>query len=110
MTEDKVEQNALEILASLGWQVLRGPEIGPDGTGERAYTDAALSGRLEQAIARLNPNISEQTQAEAVKRILRTSEPTLLLDNREFHNLLVNGVDVEYRNENGDIRGDKVWQ
>jgi hypothetical protein len=28
MTEDKVEQNALEILASLGWQVLHGPEIG----------------------------------------------------------------------------------
>ena len=40
MTEDKVEIEALEILAGLGWTVLHGPENGPDGTGERQYTDA----------------------------------------------------------------------
>lgn len=109
MTEDKVEQNALEILATLGWWVLHGPEIGPDGSGERAYTDGVLGGRLDNAIMRLNPDVSAMAQAEAVKRVVRTSEPTLLLDNREFHNLLVNGVDVEYRDENGDMRTNKVW-
>lgn len=109
MTEDKVEQNALEILAGLGWRVLHGPEIGPDGSGERAYTDAALKSRLEQAVARINPDIPQAAQAEAVKRVLRTSEPTLLLDNREFHSLLVNGVDVEYRDESGNVRTNKVW-
>lgn len=109
MTEDKVERNALEILASLGWQVLHGPEIGQDGSGERQYTDAVLKGRLEQAVARINPDIPQAAQAEAVKRVLRTSEPTLLLDNRDFHNLLVNGVDVEYRDGSGDVRANKVW-
>lgn len=104
MTEDKIEQNALEILASLGWQVLHGPEIGPEGSGERQYGDAVLAGRLSAAVQRLNPDVPVQAQAEAIKRVLRTSEPTLVLDNREFHNLLVNGVDVEYRAENGDMR------
>jgi hypothetical protein len=32
MTEDKIEQNSLEILAELGWTVLNGPNIGPDGS------------------------------------------------------------------------------
>lgn len=109
MTEDKVERNALEILASLGWRVLHGPEIGQDGSGERAYTDASLKIRLGQAVARINPDVPQAAQVEAIKRVLRTSEPTLLLDNRDFHNLLVNGVDVEYRDQSGDVRANKVW-
>lgn len=113
MTEDKVEQNALEILASLGWQILHGPEIGPDSLlnsgRQRQYTDAALNGRFEAAVARVNPSIPAAAQAEAIKRVLRTNNPTPLLDNRDFHNLLVNGVDVEYRDDSGEVRGDKVW-
>jgi type I restriction enzyme, R subunit len=109
MTENKIEQNTLEILASLGWQILHGPEIGPDGTNERGYTDAALSRRLDEAVYRINPDIPASAQAEAIKRILRANEPILTLDNRDFHNLLVNGVDVEYRDESGDVRNNKVW-
>ncbi|MES2971400.1 MAG: type I restriction endonuclease subunit R [Patescibacteria group bacterium] len=109
MTEDKIEQNALEILVTMGWQVLHGPEIGPDGTSERNYSDAALHQRLGAAVHRINPNIPAVAQAEAIKRVLRTNEPTLLLDNRDFHNLLVNGVDVEYRDDSGEVRSNKVW-
>ncbi len=109
MTEDKIEQNSLEILTNLGWQVLHGPDIGPDGTNERSYNDASLSRRLDAAIMRINPNVPHLAQAEAIKHILRTTEPTLQLDNREFHNLLVNGIDVEYRDDSGNIRTNKVW-
>lgn len=109
MTEDKIEQNALEILRELGWQVLHGPDIGEDGSRERMYTDPCLYRRLLEAVARINPTIPEPAQTEAVKRALRSGEPDLLLDNKDFHNLLVNGVDVEYRNDQGEIRTDKVW-
>lgn len=109
MTEDKVEQNTLEILAGLGWRVLHGPEIGPDGSSERQYTDAVLMGRLKRAIVRLNADVPETARDEAIKRVVRTAEPTLLLDNRDFHNLLVNGVDVECRDESGELRANKVW-
>lgn len=109
MTEDKLEQNALEILQTLGWQILHGPDIGPDGTGERDYIDTALYKRVNEAILKLNPSISPLAQAEASKRILRANDPSLIHDNRDFHNLLVNGVDIEYRDENGELRTNKVW-
>jgi type I restriction enzyme, R subunit len=109
MTEDKVEQNALEVLKSLGFGILHGPEIGPDGTGERNYTDMVLDRRLREAVAKLNPGIPAAAQEEAIKKVVRSSEPTLLLDNRQFHQLLVNGVDVEFRDSGGEIRTVKVW-
>ena len=109
MTEDKVEQEALKILAELDWTVLNGPEIGPDGSGARKYTDAVLEQRLKDGIAKLNPSIPASAQDEAFKKVVRTSKPTVLLDNYDFHQLLVNGVDVEFRDDSGEIRTDKVW-
>lgn len=109
MTENKVEQNALEILADLGWKILHGPDIGPDGFDERTYVDAAIHGRVADAIRRYNPGLPAMAQEEALKRVLRNAEPSLVLDNRDFHNLLVNGVDVEYRDESGNVKSNKVW-
>ena len=42
MTESQIEQYALDILASLGWQILHGPDIGPDG--------AAVERELRQVV------------------------------------------------------------
>ncbi len=108
INEDKIEQNSLEILSELGWVVLNGPAIGPDGSGERQYDDAILIQRLEAAILRINPDITRASLDEVTKKIIRSSSPDLLLDNRDFHNLLVNGVDIEYRASDGQIRSGKV--
>lgn len=109
MTEDKVEQAALKILEGLGFQVLHGPEIGPDGSTERQYMDAVLADRLIRAVARINPNVPETARTEAMKRVIRSVSPDLVHENRDFHQLLVNGVDVEYRSDKSDIRTGKVW-
>lgn len=109
MTEDKVEQEALKILESLGFQILHGPEIGPDGSGERRYTDVVLAKRLAEAVARINPEVPETAREEAAKRVIRSSAHDLVHDNREFHQLLVDGVDVEYRADDGEVRSGKVW-
>lgn len=97
MTEDKVEQNALEILQGLGWQVLHGPEIGPDGSGERQYADAVLRARLEFALSKINPIDTRETIEAAAKIIIRSVGPDLVSDNRQFHSLLTDGVNVEAR-------------
>lgn len=109
MTEDKIEQEALKILESIGFLILHGPEIGPDGSGERQYTDVVLQNRLAESITRINPDIPIAAQEEAIKRVIRSSSHDLIHDNHEFHKLLVDGVDVEYRNESGDVRTGKVW-
>jgi len=41
--------------------------------------------------------------------VSRPPEPTLAQNNRWFHHLLTDGIDVEYRTPEGEIRGDKVW-
>ena len=47
MTESQIEQYALDILANLGWQILHGPDIGPDGAAaERELRQVVLPGRL----------------------------------------------------------------
>jgi type I restriction enzyme R subunit len=109
MTEDKVEQEALKILADLGWEVLNGPEIGPDGSGERKYHEAFLDKRLTATVQKFNPQIPREGLDKVRTLLSRSTAPTLLTDNHTFHDLLVNGLDYEYRNKRGEIRTDKVW-
>jgi len=108
MTEDKIEQNLLQILADLNWTIVHGPEIGPDGSGERDYHDTVLNNRLRYVMQKLNPHIPTAPLDEALKRIMRTQQPTLLENNQAFHELLVNGVPVEYRGNDGELKNDRA--
>ncbi|MBY0472994.1 type I restriction endonuclease subunit R [Patescibacteria group bacterium] len=112
MTENHIEQAALKILRELGYEVLFGPDIGPvgaGGSGERErYQDVVLEGRLREVVARLNPALPEVVREEAVRKVIRESSPEAIFDNRQFHLFLVDGVDVEYRREDGGLRTEKV--
>lgn len=108
MNEDQIEQSALGVLKELGYDVLHGPDIGPDGTAERQHSDVVLKQRLEQAIARLNPKVTTKARDEALQKIIRVSGQTVLLDNHAFHQLLVNGVNVEQRTKGGEVRTETV--
>jgi len=108
MTEDKIEQDALNILQDQGWIILNGPEIGPDGSGLRQYDEVVLRGYLEDVINKLNPGLSENSLNEVIKKVIQTSSPDHLIDNKNFHNLLTDGVSIEYRDQNGDIRPKQV--
>ena len=104
MTEDKIERSLIDTLASLGWEIVNGPTIGPDGTMERSYADVALNRRLDIALTRLNPDLTSEQRNEVARRIIRTSSADLLADNQDFHTLLTDGVNVEYRHTDGSIR------
>ena len=108
MTEDNIEQSSLAILAQIGWQVVDGRTIGPDGTSEREFTDTVLLQRLKNAIERLNPNLSTNNYDEALRRTIRTTSNDLILDNYDFHKLLTDGVNIEQKQTDGSIRTVKV--
>lgn len=110
-TESVVEEAALEWFEGLGYSIATGPDIAPDAAGaERAsYADVLLVDRLRNALLTLNPDIPAECIEEVVKRLQRPDKPTLIENNQAFQTLLRDGVDVEYRLEDGTAKGDKVW-
>ena len=111
ITESVVEEAALEWFGGLGYDVLAAPDIAPEEMfSERAsYSDVVLVGRLRSAIERINPHIPHEAREDALRKILRTESPSLYLNNHRFHNMLVDGVPIEYRAEDGRTVHDQVW-
>ena len=110
LTETDVEQAALDWLAALGWQVAHGVDIAPDTLGaERAdYGQVVLERRLRDALAQLNPALPDSAVDDAFRKLTRPEGATLETRNREFHRMLVNGVNVEYRAGDSGIRGQQA--
>ena len=110
ITEAEVEQAALFWLEGVGWQVTHGPDIAPDTPdAERGdYGQVALERRLRDALAELNPSLPADALDDAFRKLTRPDGSTLEARNRAFHRMLVNGVEVEYRESGGRVRGDQV--
>ncbi len=109
ITENEIEEIGLEYFDRLGYGIIHAPDISSDGERpERQYNEVVLVNRLRSAIDRLNPTIPYDAREEALKKVLRTNSPNLLINNETFHKYLTEGVDVEVRRDDG-IRGDKVY-
>ena len=106
-TESTVEEAALAWLESLGWSIAHGPDIAPDTPGaERSdYGAIVLERRLRDALTLLNPNLPTEALDDAFRKLTHLDGPTLEARNRAFHRLLVDGVTVEHRTDNGTVRG-----
>ncbi len=109
-SENTIEQTSLGWFESLGWQVVFGPDISPDGLAcERGdYGQVILLGRLQAALENINPNIPPDVIVEAVRKISRSDSPSLIENNRRFHRMLTDGVDVSYMYDGSEVH-DKVW-
>jgi type I restriction enzyme R subunit len=110
LNESTIEDAALTWFGELGYAVGHGPQIAPgEPEAERdSFGDVVLVGRLREAIYRLNPAIPEDAQEEALRKILRVATGSLVPSNRAFHQMLRDGVDVEYSRPDGSIKGDKA--
>lgn len=110
-TESHVEEAALDWLEGMGYEVLHGPDISPDGSNpERAsYGDVLLIDRFREALRKLNPHLPAETLEEVLRKVQRTEKPSLVEENRRLHRILVEGLDVEITRDDGSIGGDKAW-
>ncbi len=113
ITESIIEQAALDWFKELGYSILNGPNIAPGELfSERAsYSDVILEGRARSALANINPSIPQEALDDAYRKLTRAihESPLLAANNHSFHRMLTEGVDVEYKNTEGRIVGDKVW-
>src|SRR6202050_1759783 len=110
VAESTVEEAALSWFEDLGYTIVHGPDIAPGELfAEReAYGDVVLVKRLREALQRINPEIPVEALDEAVRRLLHPETASLIENNRRFHQILVEGVPVEYRRDDGSIAGDLV--
>src|SRR5690554_1235596 len=105
MTEDQLEQQCLEWFAETGWEVAYGPDLAPDGSApERAdYRQVLLLADLEAALRRLNPQIPASAIEQAVAVVRQVSGLDTVTSNRDFHRLLLEGVPVEYKQDDRQV-------
>ena len=90
--------------------MLYGPDISEGGAAEeRKYGEVVLVGRLKDTLRRINKSIPESAIDEAVKKVLRTESQESVANNQLFHKLVTDGVDVQYKQEDGSIKDSKVW-
>jgi type I restriction enzyme R subunit len=116
ITENSIEEFAIELLEKLGYESVYGPDIAPDGdtsTGSmsdkrESYEQVLLIDRLRKALKHINRNMPADILEDAVKEIRRIHSPELLTNNETFHRFLTEGIPVSKRVD-GDDRGDLVW-
>jgi type I restriction enzyme R subunit len=102
LTEEEIEQIALQTLKDQGYEIINGATI------ERPYNEVVLTNRLQNAIDKINPEIPAEIREEALRNVLRVQYTTLLANNEAFHKFLTEGVDVKGR-EGEQIKTFKVW-
>lgn len=110
ITENTIEDFAVQLLERLGYEYIYAPSIAHDGENpERgSYEEVLLTNRMAEAARRINPTVPSEAQEEAIKEIQRIHSPELLTNNESFHRLLTEGIKVSYQKE-GQQRGDLVW-
>lgn len=102
LTEEEIEQMALQTLQEQGYDILNGASI------ERAYNEVVLTSRLQAAIDKINPEIPADIREEAARNVARVPFTNLLANNEAFHKLITEGVDVKGR-DGEQIKTFKVW-
>jgi type I restriction enzyme R subunit len=109
--ESTVEEAALGWLRELGYEVIFGPSIAPDDLfpERKDWGEVVLQKRLGEALVQINPDVPAEAIDEAVRKLTRTNSPDLVTNNRHFHRMLTDGVDVEYQDKDGRIVHDKIW-
>lgn len=108
ITENEIEEIAIQYLQNLGYEYLSGIDISPDGDiPEREYNEVVLQNRLRIAIDRLNPNLSYDAKDAAYRKLLRIESTDALINNETVHKFITEGIEVEVRKEN-NVRGEQI--
>ena len=108
ITEDQLEKLCLGWFQSIGYDYICGYDIAPDGTSpERSdYRQSILSTRLLDCLVRINPHIPVSTLEQVALQVATPETPILIKNNKAFHQMLLEGVKVDFKDENGEEKHD----
>lgn len=111
ISESHIEDWVLEVLQKKGYTFLSPEKLDPDFSGSLRdrYNEVILNEHLQEALVKINPDISLQSIGQAIKDVERVvTFGDLVACNQHFQKLLTEGVDVSYL-EKGEERTQKVW-
>lgn len=114
ITEDAIEQAMVQRLQHLyGYDTLNcytaDPEDFNDGSGRTDKREVILRDRLKEAAIALNPGVPESTIDDAVKKICdKRLAMAPVAANREVDDLIRDGVRVEFKDEQGRSRKERI--
>mgnify|MGYP006413169281 FL=1 len=111
ISENDVEENTLAILNDLGYDAIKGDDEDYLPGGKKAlrksYDDVILIDNLRRSLKKINPSIPEESREYAIKQLLRSESQKLIINNENFHKMLVDGIDVPVKSAEEDWK--KVW-
>lgn len=101
--EDDLEQVALEWLQSLGYDYKKSSEISVTGLApeRKSDKDVVLHEHLEKALRKINSDIHPRFIEKAIHELTLEKSPNLLENNLTFHENLINGVEIEDYDDEG---------
>lgn len=109
ITEDQLEQLCLDWFKGMDYEYVCGYDIAPDSDNpERTdYRQVILHDRLLGRLEVMNPHIPVATLEQVAIQVANPATPVLINNNKAFHQLLLEGVKVEYRNKEQDKHGEE---
>ena len=111
ITENDIEELAIDLLKEQGFQHFYGPDTIPNGHHSfllrKNYEEVLLKQTLESSASRLNPYIPLPAIEDAFNQIKRIHSEQLISGNEDFHRKLTEGINVTIQKES-ERRGDYV--
>ncbi len=109
--ESHLEEAALEWFEEIGYSIAFGPDLAPEGDyPERAnYCEVILKERLKEALGRINPALPSDALDDAYRQIIVPQNPALLMNNKAFHKMITDGIDVQVKQKDGSYRTEKAY-
>ena len=115
MNEEQLEDLCLDWFQEGGWDVLHGPDIAPDSDSplRNDYAQVVLDGQLRTAFETINKHLPaaqiEHCYEQFKAIVLKPESLDLITNNRAFHRLLLEGVPVEYKKDDGEPIADHAF-
>jgi len=110
INEALLEKWTLSLFQEVGYSAVAGSALGPDASAQERgdFTEVVLGKRLRAALEQFNPDLPAAALDDAFHQVTQPQSPVLLSNNRAFHRMLVDGVQVEYQRPDGTIAGKRA--
>lgn len=101
MNETQLENLCLDWFLENGWEVVHGIDVAPDSSNplRKDYKQILIEADLQAAFERLNPHLPVSCFEQVLQKLSKPESLDLITNNRAFHQMLLEGVPVNYKKE-----------